>query len=374
MPLPDTLRRYKYVDFRQETPAAFGELLAACREESEAVLPAQRETKKKPGRRKPKSAKLAEQAEPLAMLERNLKGHTDWAKSVAVSPDGKWAASGSWDNTAKIWDLETGACRATLVGHTDRVNSVWITPDGKRILSGSVDKTICVWDVSDGKIVAKWQASEYTVYSVVPMSDGRRAISCGDQTSKIWDVVKQQCLISLIGHTSMVRSVAVSKDEKRVVSGSADQTVRFWNLETGECLATLKGHSENVTSVQITEDGRFAVSGSDDKTVKVWDLEAQTCVGTLEGHQAEVLSVAISPDGDLIASAGFTDETIRLWDWKSGSCLQVITNGDNVFPISVAFSPDGSRLLAGTTDAEVSVYRLTGIRAVPSAEPARRYV
>jgi len=111
-----------------------------------------------------------------------------------------------------------------------------------------------------------------------------------------------------------------------------------------------------------------------DKTVKVWDLEAGTCVGTLEGHQKTVVSVAISPDGALIASAGFTDQTVRLWDWKSGACLQVIKHEENVSPISVAFSPDGSRLVVGTTDGPIYVYRLTGVRAAPPAEAARRYV
>ena len=101
--LPETLRRYKYVDFRQETQAALDELLAACR--SEAAPPAaQRETKKKPS--KPKHKKPPEQAEPLAVLERKLKGHKGWVWSVAVCPDGKWAASVADDKIVRIWNLE----------------------------------------------------------------------------------------------------------------------------------------------------------------------------------------------------------------------------------------------------------------------------
>jgi len=103
--LPDTLRRYKHVDFRQETQAAFEELLAGCSEEAEAALAPQKETKKKPARQKLKPKKLPDQAEPLAVLERKLKGHNGWINSVAVSPDGKWAVSGSGDKTIKIWDL-----------------------------------------------------------------------------------------------------------------------------------------------------------------------------------------------------------------------------------------------------------------------------
>jgi WD40 repeat protein len=130
--LPDTLRRYKYVDFRQETPEAFNELLAACRGEVE-VAPhvAQPEPEKEVVKQKP-----PEQA-PLAVLERKLTGHKEWVRSVAVSPDGTWGASGSDDSTIKIWDLETGERRATLKGHSGIVDSLAITPDGNRMHAGS---------------------------------------------------------------------------------------------------------------------------------------------------------------------------------------------------------------------------------------------
>lgn len=87
--LPDTLRRYKYVDFREEAEDAFAELLAACRVEAEAAPPApQPEPMKEPAKQKPKPVKPPEQPEPLAVLERKLTGHTAWVWSVAVSPDG----------------------------------------------------------------------------------------------------------------------------------------------------------------------------------------------------------------------------------------------------------------------------------------------
>ena len=197
--LPDTLRRYKYVDFRQETPAAFDELLAACREEAEAALPAsQPEPKKKSGRRKPKPKKPPEQAEPLAVLERKLTGHEDWVNSVAVSPDGTWAVSGSSDKTIKIWDLESGECRATLIGHTDRVNSVAITPDGETILSGSNDKTARLWSAKRNKLIATWDDHHNFVFSAVPLADGEHALTFGnDDSIALWDLPRR-CLIKSI--------------------------------------------------------------------------------------------------------------------------------------------------------------------------------
>lgn len=98
-------------------------------------------------------------------------------------------------------------------------------------------------------------------------------------------------------------------------------------------------------------------------------------MGTLEGHQAGVHSVAISPDGSLIASAGFIDQSVRLWDWKSGACLQVIeVNSNGMGAISVSFSPEGSRLVLGTTEGPIYVYKLTDTRPEPLVEIPRRYV
>jgi WD40 repeat protein len=373
---PDTLRRYKYVDFRQETLGAFEELLAACREEAEAVaIAAQPETKKEAS--KPTPEKPPEQAEPLAMLERKLKGHERSVGSVAVSPDGKWAASGADDSMVKIWDLETGECRATLKGHTKMVRSVAITPDGKRILSGSNDTSVRVWDASISKQIAEFGEHNLQVLDIEAILDNQRVLSCsGNATNDaqliLWDINSLKCYWTAQGHSSWIASVAANRT--RAVSSSADNTIRLWNLETGECLATLKGHSNMVSCVQITLDGQFAVSGSWDATVKIWDLAAGTCVGTLEGHQSAVFSVAISPDGTLIASAGFTDETVRLWDWKSGVCLQVIKHDGNPYPISLAFSPDGARLVVGTYEGVICVYRLTNVHAAPPAESTRHYV
>jgi len=345
--LPDALRRYKYVDYRGETKAAFAELLAACRPETEPPPP---EPKIEPGKN---PAKPPEQAKSQAVLERYLTGHEDCVWSVAVSPDGTWAATGSLDKTVKIWDLETGACRGTLRGHTSFVSSVAITPDGKRILSASADSSIRVWDASSGRQLAQLNGHTNVIWSVVALSDNARAFSGGvENTLRLWDLSSGTCLNVLecgLEDADHVFGTAVDQAGARALSGHRDGRIRLWDLKTGHCLTELKNHSDTVTSVQITPDGRLGVSGSKDKTVRIWDMEAGTCVGTLEGHQEHVQSVAISPNGNLIASAGFTDHTVRLWDLKSRACVQIITDQKISFtPIAVAFSQYGYRLLAGT--------------------------
>lgn len=75
-------------------------------------------------------------------IRSTLKGHTNCVASVAYSPDGKTLATGSWDETIKLWNVATGQERATLKKHTHRVVSVAYSPDGKTLASGSHDKTL----------------------------------------------------------------------------------------------------------------------------------------------------------------------------------------------------------------------------------------
>jgi WD40 repeat protein len=364
---PDTLRRFKYVDYRRSSNAAFEELLNACLPEPEPATTASSHA----------PPEKTEEREPIAVFERKLIGHENWVRSVAISPDGKWAASGSDDKTIRVWNIDTGECQATLKGRTNAVQGVGITPDGKRILSASDDETVRVWDARTGKEILRLRGHKHIVTGVAALLDGLRAISCAaglDPTLKLWDLISGKCLQTYAGHKGPVASVAVDRKGLQVISGSYDQTLKLWDIETGQCLTTLKGHSEQVNSVQITPDGRYAVSGSEDRAVKIWDLEKGICIGTLEGHQDGIDSVAISPDGVLIASTGFTDNTIRLWDFHSGECVQTIHEDARPEFISIAISPDGSRLIAGGTGPnDIYVYRLAKVKAAPPTVETRRY-
>lgn len=109
---------------------------------------------------------------------RYLKGHTSIVHSVAFSPDGKQALSGSRDKTVRLWDLETGKEIHCFAGHTGTVLCVAFSRDGKFALSGANDKTVRVWDIATGKELRSFDHAG-GIGSLVPAPDGKRALWAG---------------------------------------------------------------------------------------------------------------------------------------------------------------------------------------------------
>jgi WD40 repeat protein/serine/threonine protein kinase len=285
-------------------------------------------------------------------------GHREGVSSVCLSADGRFALSGSADQTLKLWDVKTGQCLQTFLGHTNWVNSVCLSVDNRFALSGGYDKTLKLWEVSTGQCLRTFTGHTDLVLSVCLSADGQFAISGSvDSTLKLWDLATGRCLRTFKGHADAVFSVFLSMDGRFALSGSKDSTLQMWDVATGICLRTFIGHSGFVLSVCLSTDNRFALSGGYDKTLKLWEVVTGKCVRTFTGHADSVFSVCLSADGQFALSSGSLDRALKLWNLVTGRCLRTFTkHTDAVF--SICLSTDGRFALSGSFDRTLKLWEL----------------
>jgi len=278
-------------------------------------------------------------------------GHTDRVNSAVFSPDGKSIVTASYDNTAKIWDAQSGWLLHSLEGHTDRVNFAVFSPDGKTIVTASGDKTAKIWDAQCGRLLHSLEGHTSWVESAAFSPDGKSIVTASwdDKTPIIWDAQSGLLLRTLKGHTYSVKSAVFSPDGKSIVTASYDNTAKIWDAQSGLLLHSLEGHTYSVKSAVFSPDGKSIVTTSEDKTAIIWDAQSGLLLHSLEGHTSFVESAVFSPDGKSIVTASWDDKTPKIWDAQSGLLLRTL-KGHTYSVKSAAFSPDGKSIVTASWD------------------------
>ena len=241
-----------------------------------------------------------------------LSGHSDWVQSVAVTADGGRAVSASRDKTLKVWDLTSRKELKTLLGHSYWVESVAITADGDRAVSASSDKTLKVWDLSSGKEIKTLSGHSKSVRSVTITADGNRAVSASaDGTWREWNLetgneLKRSCDDS---DTTLPLQTALIDNEQAVIITYRDwtysrvKTFEIWDLGTESVRVMAETPDNRIMSIAVTSDERRMITASWNKNLSVWDLETGKCLAVFQGDCA-LWACAISPDSKTIVAGG----------------------------------------------------------------------
>ena len=239
-----------------------------------------------------------------------LIGHTNTVNTLSFKPESSTLASGSDDDTIRIWDLTWDAWKSrpvrTLRGHKMDVVSVAWSPDGTVLASGSRDRTVRLWNPDNGANTAVLRGHTNTVNSVAWSPDGTLLASASnDDTIRIWDPTDTDSpLYILEGHTSNVNTLAFHPTEAILASGGSDNTIRLWNPTTGAHKATLKGHTWNVNTVAWSPDGSILVSGGSDNTIQLWEpLAAVDITGDGSVTYLDIIEVAENYGKTVVAGA-----------------------------------------------------------------------
>ncbi|MEW5848520.1 MAG: WD40 repeat domain-containing protein [Myxococcota bacterium] len=255
-----------------------------------------------------------------------LKGHTAEVYALAVSPDGKWAASGAEDKKIVLWDLKAGKQHAVLAGHENTVRSLAFTPDGATLLSASLDRQLGRWDVKSGKL-DKMLGGQACVLMGVATSKGTlrdgsplAGTACNDGLVRVWNLRTGKPQFALEGHQGEVHAVAFSPTAEEtnhaMASGDNDGNVIIWDVQASKARQTME-NAGWTDAVVFSPDGKLLISSGNDMAAKglfkVWDVETGKLLNEQFPHDGNIGGIAISPDGKTLATASM-DETIKLWD------------------------------------------------------------
>jgi WD40 repeat protein/serine/threonine protein kinase len=300
-----------------------------------------------------------------------LKGHSDAVLSVAYSRDGSKLLTGSYDNTARLWDLASGKSRE-LSGHDWWVWSAAFSPDEQRIVTASQDGSVIVWSAASGQAGPPFLGHGGPVYSAVFSPDGKTVASASyDKRILLWrpDDLQAQNLDKAIsgtstaaptpflafeGHSAGVRSVRFSSDGKLLVSGGNDNAICVWDVVSRQLVKKLRGHASRVAAVIFAPGDDRIVSGAYDHSARLWNIskyeEVRVLGGrVLKGHRDSILGAAFSPDGKTVVTAS-RDRSAIAWDVASGKSLRSYDEGHAYLASAALFFPDGKRVLTSAVD------------------------
>ena len=280
----------------------------------------------------------------------------------AFSPDGnkigigisakKKNTSGSSRYSVEVWDATTGEKKEMRLGHLHRVQSIAFSPDGNYIASaGGFNNTARLWNTQTGKNISIRRMHPKGVNLVVSALDGPIFATVGyDNAAYLWDGKTGNPKITLTGHTKQVSCVAYSPDSKTIATGSSDGTIRLWDAITGTHQTTLAPAVGGVRSLAYSPDGNTIVCGGGNGNVQLWDTQTLKLKSTLTGHTARVKSIAYAPGGNTIATAS-SDGTVRLWDTATGKPKAILTGYMHIN--AAAYAPDSQTIVTGNQDGKV---------------------
>ena len=288
--------------------------------------------------------------------------HHDAAiRECAFSPDGRYFATASDDQTTRVWDAATGAQVGKTLHHAGQCLTPCFSPDGRQLLTTGGDGVAMLWDARTGEPLAQPMRhgrpdldSLSILQTGVFSPDGKQILTSSlDHTARVWDAASGKEIAQLV-NPHRVADARFSPDGSRILTSYWYGGAMLWDATTFRPIGLPMTHGATVKKSMFTPDGSKIVTSSLDKTARIWDGHTAKPLSPPLEHRDFVWDLDVSPDGKLFATACY-DKTVRLWSLADGSPVGVPMEHEG--PVdTVAFSPDGKRLVSASRDKTVRLW------------------
>jgi WD40 repeat protein len=288
--------------------------------------------------------------------------------ATALLPQQETAAANGLDLLNKTNLDRIGQLGVSSLFYNVRNSS--LSADGRYLaMVNGYENSVRLWDLSLNREINQLSALSQATATITPVVGTGTPYPTALPT-----------LSGPLGMQSVAFSPGDSRDVVRLAAGNSLGRIYIWNAYTGEELNFLPGHAGIVFALAFSPDGAVLASASADGTIKLWAVATGRLLTTLVGHNSAVSALAFSPNGRVLASAGLGGRAVRLWnvsnltpDERTSERLIALLEGHNAGVVSVAYSLDGRRLVAGGSDGLILAWDVANresIRALSEAGKA----
>ncbi|GAU75618.1 cytochrome D1 domain-containing protein [Fusibacter sp. 3D3] len=315
----------------------------------------------------------------------------------AMASDGKISVLRTDVGDLVVVDNVNDEIKHELIGHTAYVNRIVISPNKKYIATSSYDDSVIIWDMSSGALLEQLQKRSRNILDLnISPNSKKMVISFEDGAVEVWDIESRNIVKVLKSHTSAVNSVCFSSDGKYIITGSKDKTAKVWDVESGELLKTI----EDVYSVNcaiISNNNKYLILGSYEGSVSIFDMASERLIVKKDIDLGSKIRITSSSEGQYIVAwaedsskayvfdvvgsiekyteqnlyygtsslainanrneyyVGLRDKKLRICNLSDGMLLRSIDDiGSIIYSISV--SQNGDYFVTGQSDGSVGIY------------------
>ncbi|MBN2808867.1 MAG: caspase family protein [Deltaproteobacteria bacterium] len=268
---------------------------------------------------------------------------------LAITPDGRYMASGNENGDVQIWNLETGQRLFNLEAKSGAVRALTATAGNNFFAAGYNNGRVILWNLKNGKKERDFTAHTQEIVELATLEGGLLISAGADNKIKIWEsngeLIREFSVALLSG-------MALNQAQTIIISSSLDGNINTWEMTTGKLIKTMNaGHA---VLTLATTGNNLVAAGLENGEVQVWNSVTGRRIMKQKSHQAAVRTVAFSPDNTILASAG-DNQQIFIWSPRNQARIATLS-GHEAEVKNLGFSSDGHFIFSAGADRMIRVW------------------